>query len=225
LKKQFFNGDEKKYQASLKAQHVTEAQVRKDIRNQLVAERVYKKVTGDVKVSDEEVRKYYEKHKSQFTTPESRDVRHILVKSKTRADQLDAELQANDGKTFTQLVKKWSQDPGSKQNGGRYTDTKGSFDPVFEKIAFSLKTKEISKPVHTRFGWHIIQALGPVKPKRVQPLSAVKDQIRSQLEQTDKNKAMRDWANDTKKEFKDRIKYAPGFAPPSASTSTTSTTG
>src|SRR5919199_364441 len=92
LKKQFFGGDEKKYQASLKAQHVTEEQVRKDIRNQLVAERVYKKVTEDVKVSDEEVRKYYDKHKSQFTTPPSRDVRHILVKSKSLAARLDGEL-------------------------------------------------------------------------------------------------------------------------------------
>ena len=223
LKKQFFGGNEKKYQASLKAQHVTEAQVRRDIKNQLVSERIYQKVTGSVKVSDQEVRKYYDSHKAQFTTPASRDVRHILVKSKSLADRLDTELQAAHGRNFPQLVKKYSKDPGSKQNGGRYTDTKGSFDPAFEKTAFSLKTKEISQPVHTRFGWHIIQALGPTKPKHVQALSAVKDQIRSQLEQTDKNKAMRDWLNETKKKYAKRVKYAPGFAPPSTSTSATTT--
>jgi foldase protein PrsA len=223
LKKQFFGGDEKKYQKSLKAQHITEAQVRHDIKNQLVSERIYQKVTGSVKVSDEEVRKYYDAHKAQFTTPASRDVRHILVKSKTLADKLEGELQAAHGRNFPLLVKRYSKDPGSKRNGGRYTDTKGSFDPAFEKTAFSLKTKEISQPVHTRFGWHIIQALAPTKPKHVQPLSVVKDQIRSQLEQTDKNKAMRDWLNETKQKYAKRVKYAPGFAPPSTSTSATTT--
>ena len=221
LKKQFFGGDEKKYLASLKSQGMTEAQVKDDVRTQLVSEKIYKKVTSSVKVSDADVRKYYDKHKSQFETPPSRDVRHILVKSKALADRLDAELQANHGATFVADVKKYSQDPGSKQNGGRYTDTKGSFDPTFEKTAFSLKTKEISKPIHTKFGWHIIQALGDTKPKHVQPLSAVKDQIRSQLEQTKKNAAMRKWVKDTKKEFKGRVKYAPGFGP--AATGTTST--
>jgi parvulin-like peptidyl-prolyl isomerase len=230
LKRQFYSDkkgkfDPKKYHARLKALNMTEAQVRDTITTQLVSERIYKKVTSDVKVSDAEVRAYYDKHKSQFTTPPSRDVRHILVKSKSLADRLYGQLQAKNGANFTQLVKQYTKDPGSKQNGGRYTDTKGSFDPAFEKTAFSLKTKEISKPVHTQFGWHIIQALGPVKTKQVQPLSTVKDQIRSQLEQQDKNKAMRKWFDDTKKEFKERVKYAPGFAPPSTDTTSTTTTG
>jgi parvulin-like peptidyl-prolyl isomerase len=221
LKKQFFGGDEKKYLASLKQQGMTEAQVKEDVRAQLVSERIYQKVTGSVKVSDADVRSYYDKHKTQFETPPSRDVRHILVKSHALASRLDAQLQANHGKTFTQLVTRYSKDPGSKKNGGRYTDTKGSFDPAFEKAVFSLKTNEISKPVHTQFGWHIIQALGPTKPKHVQPLSAVKEQIRSQLENTQKNAAMRKWVDDTKKKFAKRVKYAPGFGPASTAGSTT----
>ncbi len=59
---------------------------------QLLSEKLYNKVTADVKVTDAEVTKYYNDHTSQYTTPESRDVRHILVTSKKKADELYAQL-------------------------------------------------------------------------------------------------------------------------------------
>ncbi len=94
IKKQYFSGDAKKYEEQLKEQGLSDTQVRADIRAQVVSERIFESVTKDVKVSDADVQAFYEKNAAQFSTPESREVRHILVKTKVLADQLAAELKA-----------------------------------------------------------------------------------------------------------------------------------
>ena len=94
IKKQYFGGDKKKYEKQLKEQGLTEAQVRSDIRGQIISEKIFAKVTNDVKVTDEQIEKYYEEKKAtQYSQPESRDVRHILVKTKAQADDLEAQLE------------------------------------------------------------------------------------------------------------------------------------
>ena len=74
IKQQYFKGDESKYQQQLKTQGLTETQVKDDIRAQLLSEAIYKNVTKGVTVSDSDIRKYYDQHKSQYETGESRDV-------------------------------------------------------------------------------------------------------------------------------------------------------
>src|SRR6267142_1268729 len=86
--KQYFQGKQSKYEAQLKKQHLTDAQVRKDIRSQLVSEGVFNKVTKDVKVSNDDAHQYYITHPQLYTQPQSRDVRYILVKSKALADSI-----------------------------------------------------------------------------------------------------------------------------------------
>lgn len=222
LKKQYFGGNEKRYESTIKAQGLTDKTVREDIRTQLVSEAIFNKVTADVKVSDADLMKYYRKNKRQFSQPESREVRHILVKKKALADSLYRQLKA--GADFAKLAKKYSQDPGSKAQGGKLTVSKGQTVPPFDKAAFSLKKNELSRPVKTQYGWHVIQPLGDVKPARVTPFKQVKSQIKGQLEQTKKQDTMRKWVDETKKEFADKIRYAPGFAPPSTATGTGGTT-
>ena len=79
IQKQYFGGDKKKYEKQLKEQGLTDEQVRNDIRAQIVSERIFAKVTKDVKVTDKQIEDYYNKNKAQYSQPESRDVRHILV--------------------------------------------------------------------------------------------------------------------------------------------------
>jgi parvulin-like peptidyl-prolyl isomerase len=231
-----------RYQAALKQQGFTDAEVRHGIELQLIREKVFKKVTEDAKVSDDEIKAYYEKNKKQYETPaqpESRDLRHILVKTKAKADQLYAQLKANPGK-FAQLAKKYSKDPSSAVNGGKLppgVGVKGSLDPNFEKVAFSIPAHKISKPVHSQVGWHIIEALGPVKPgtpAKPTPLSQVKEAIRQQLISQDQQKEMNKWLAGIKKSYCKKIGYATGYAPPpgqdpckqsSSTTGSTSTTG
>ena len=181
IKKQYFGGDQKKYEKQLKDQGLTEAQVRRDLRGQLISERIFAKVTKDVKVTDAEIQKYYnEKKTTQYSQPESRDVRHILVKTKAKADDIEAQLK--NGADFAALAKKFSEDTGSKANGGKLTISKGQTVAEFDKEAFALKKNEISEPVKTQFGFHIIQALSDVKPAKVTPLKDVKAAIEQRAE-------------------------------------------
>jgi len=227
IKKQFFSGSDKKYQAQLKQQRLTEADVRDSIETQLISEGLFQKVTKDVKVSDKDVKAYYDQHPEQYSQPATRDVRHILVKDKALADKLYAQIKG--GANFAALAKKYSQDPGSKAQGGKLTVYKGQTVPQFDKVAFSLKTNELSPPVHTQFGWHIIQALSGVKSKKTTPFAQVKESIRQQLLQQKRSTAMTDWVNGVKKEYERSVSYAKGFTPPPTTTASTasgtSTTG
>jgi len=219
LKKQYFGTSDKKYKAALKAQGVTESQLRQQLYSTVLSNRIFKKVTGKVKVSDAAVKKYYDDHKTTYTQAASRDVRHILVNSKKLADRLETQLKG--GGSFAKLAKQYSKDPGSAAQGGKLTITKGQTVAPFDKVAFSLKTGETSSPVHTTYGWHIIQALSAVKSEKQTPLKDVQESIRQQLLQTKKNDTMTKWFNDVKKSFDKNIAYQTGYAPPATTTAAT----
>jgi foldase protein PrsA len=221
IKKQFLGGSEARYQKQLKQQGLTEAQVKDDIKNELIQEKIFKKVTADAKVSDADVKKYYDQHKSQYGTPEQRVVAHILVKKKSLADQLYNRLKA--GANFAALAKKYSQDPGSKTNGGKLTISKGQTVATFDQMAFLLRTGAISRPVKSDYGYHIIKALSNIKPATVTAFAKVKASIKQTLLQQKKNQAMQDWSSKLKKDFNGKVSYQTGYAPPSTSTNATTT--
>jgi foldase protein PrsA len=222
IKKQYFGGSEQRYKAELKRQCVTDAEVRQDVRANVLSDAVYKKVTAGAKVSDADVKAYYDAHQSVYTQPESRVVRHILVKDKALADKLYAQLKA--GADFAALAKKYSQDPGSKAQGGTLTISRGQTVPEFDKVAFELKTGEISKPVKTQFGWHIIQAEKDTTKSKKTPYAQVKEAIRQQLLQQQRSDALQKWLAGVQGEFAKKVRYATGLAPP-ATTSAATTTG
>jgi parvulin-like peptidyl-prolyl isomerase len=223
LKKQYFGGSEKRYKTELKRQCVTDPEVRADVRANLLSDAIYKKVTGDSKVSDAEVKAYYDTHPQVYTQPQTRVVRHILVKDKALADKLYAQLKT--GADFAALAKKYSQDPGSKAQGGQLTISKGQTVPAFDAKAFALKTGETSKPVHTQFGWHIIQALKPTTPRKSTPFAQVKEAIRQQLLQQKRSAELQTWLDGVKKEYASKTSYATGLAPATTSTTSPTTTG
>jgi parvulin-like peptidyl-prolyl isomerase len=222
IQQQYFNGDKKKYEQQLKEQGLSDVQVRNDIRAQLVSERIFEQVTKETKVTDAEIEKYYKENKEQYSQPQSRDVRHILVKTKAKADALYAQLQ--DGADFAALAKQHSTDTGSKANGGKLTISKGQTVAPFDRTAFVLKEGVTSRPVKTEFGYHIIEALSPVKEAKTTPLKTVKASIRQQLLQTKKNEAMTEWVDELKNDYEDKVSYAAGFDPPPAATSTNAET-
>jgi len=223
LKKQYFGGDEKKYKAALKRQCVTDPEVKNDLRANLLSNAVFKKVTASAKVTDAQVKDYYDGHREVYTTPQTRVVRHILVaaKDKALADKLYGQLKA--GADFATLAKKYSIDPGSKSQGGELTITRGQTVPEFDKTAFALKTGELSKPIKTQFGWHIILAEKAAKPRQATPFKQVKASISQQLLQQKRNDALQKWLDPQNTGYASKISYAQGLAPP-ATTSTSSTT-
>jgi foldase protein PrsA len=223
---------EKRYRQQLKAQGLTNDDVKDGLRYQLLRSKVYDSVTKDIEVSDSDAKKYYQDHKQQYqqpALPESRDVRHILVKSRAKALAIYKQLKG--GADFAKLALKNSIDP-SKTSGGRLTVCKEQAvsciktGAPFEATAFSLKTNEIAKPVHTRFGWHVIQAVSPIKKAQKAkpiPFDQVKAAIKQQLIQQKKQDEMTKWWNDTKKDFADKTAYQTGYAPPASATQTTTT--
>ena len=212
IKKQYFGGSEQRYRTQLKQQGLTEEQVRKDIRAQLIQDGLYKKVTEDIKVTDKEIADYYSKNRQQYGTPESRDIRHILVPTRKQVNQLFRRIEA--GESFARLARRYSQDPGSKTQGGRLTVARGQTVAPFDQTAFLLGKGKVSQPIKTQYGWHIIQPLSDVKPAKVTPLGKVREQIRQQLLQSKRNEAMTKWVENTRKEFCDgKLSYQVGFTP------------
>jgi parvulin-like peptidyl-prolyl isomerase len=210
---------EQKFQAELKKQGLTLDSVRQDVRASVVQNKIYEKVTAGAQVSDKEITDYYKKNKQQYIQPASRDVRHILVKKKALADQIYQ--QVTHGGNFAALAKKYSTDPSSKNSGGKMTISKGRQVPEFDKVAFSLKAHQIAQPVKTTYGWHVIQALTPIKKQSVTKLSEVKTAIRQQLLQQKKQEEMRSWVDKTSKDFESKTSYQVGYEPPATTNAAT----
>lgn len=221
VKKQYYEDDDKKLQAALKQQGYSMEALKDQLHGQLLSEKLVERLTKDVSVPEIEIRKYYEDNKSQYLVPESREVRHILVKTKDQAASIRAQLRG--GADFASLAKKYSLDPGSKTQGGKLTIAKGQTVPSFERASFSLATNELSAPIKTQFGFHLIEPLGPVKKSSTTPYEDVKAQIRSQLEDKKRSEIVTKWSEDLAKKYEDKVTYAKGFAPPPAAT--TETTG
>ncbi len=211
---QYYKGSEKRFEAQLKKQHVSSEEVDADIRAQLTQEALFKRVTDKVTVGPKDIRNYYGAHKQQYQTPESRDVRHILVKKKALADKLYNELKH--GASFAALAKKYSQDPGSAAQGGKLTITKGQTVPPFDQTAFLLGKGTLSQPVKTQYGWHIIQPISAVHPAKVTPFKQVEEPIKQQLLQEKKNQAITTWVDGLKDKFKPD--YQVGYKPQPQST-------
>ena len=132
-------------------------------------------------VSDADVQKEYERVKAEQGDKEYR-ARHILVENEDQAKQIVADLKK--GAKFEDLAAKNSKDPGSKDRGGDL-DWHGptDFDRNFSEAMMKLeKGKYTETPVHTRFGYHVIQ-LEDVRAGRFPPLAEVKPRIQQQLTQ------------------------------------------
>lgn len=153
----------------------------------------------DANVTDPEIEAYYQDHRNEYDVKERRRARHILLKisegtdeDKTEEIRKKAEKirdRIEKGEDFAKLAKENSEDAGSAKNGGELGFfSRGMMVKSFEEAVFSMKEGEVSKPVLTRFGWHIIK-LEKIEPARVKSLAEVKDSIATRLK-TQKAKNM-----------------------------------
>jgi len=137
--------------------------------------------------TETELKQFYKDRQSQYTTPEERRTRHILITVPEGADKktIDAaRKKAEDlrkriiaGESFAKLAEKYSDDPGSAKLGGDIGYFgHGSLEPAFEKAMFALKKGEVSEPVLTSFGFHIIK-LEDIRPAKIKSFDEVKDQL------------------------------------------------
>jgi foldase protein PrsA len=228
-----FEGNRKAFEKALKEQGFTLESFRETLHTSVLSQKLFDAVTKDIEVPDSEVVAFYQQNSSQYATAESRDVRHILAQinkdpdceptpttpcevdfaaSKAKADELYAQLQG--GADFAALAKSESADQGSAADGGKLTITKGQTVVPFEKTSFALKEGEVSEPVKTTFGYHIIEALSPLRKATTTPLAKVKASIKAQLLQQKKSTFMTEWVQDLGDEYEGKTSYALGFEPP-----------
>jgi foldase protein PrsA len=225
LIKSRFDGKRAEYEKALEAQGFTAAEYReKALEVSALSKKIFDEVTKGAKVTEPEILQYYTQNQSQYGTPESRDVRHILIAEKNDGDNVDFEAskakaddiyaQVQGGGDFASLAKSESADPGSKDSGGKLTISRGQTVPEFDKVSFELDKGEISKPVKTQFGYHVIEALSEVRKAKVTPIDEVRSSIRAQLLQQKRNEEMQAWVEDLKKDYESKVSYAAGYEPP-----------
>src|SRR4029078_7902355 len=132
------------------------------------------------------------------------------------------------GASFAALAKQYSKDKGSAAQGGKLCVAHGGSSgpgtqtvPPSDKAAFSLKTNEISQPVKSVYGYHIIQALGAVKPAHTQTFEELKSQIEANLASQQKQTAWQAWLAKMAKDFKGKVSYQASYEPATTTTATT----
>jgi len=205
-KKQLFGELPQHFEPELAKAGLTVAEFRQGLRDGLVQDHLFKAVTRSTTVTTAELRQVYEKNKSTYTRPATREVRHILVASKALADRLEQQLR--NGADFAALAEKYSKDTASAGLGGKITITQGHSIAEFEQAAFKLKTNEISAPVRSRYGWHIIEAIAPPTVGSATPFGEVESQLRTSVLRTKKQAAWTRFLAETKKEFAKTLRVA-----------------
>jgi foldase protein PrsA len=166
------------FEQILKQQGLTETDVHNILRQQLVMQ---KAVDPQTKVSDADVKAYFDKNHALLDKPEQVRARHILVADEKTANEVEAKLKA--GGDFAALAKQYSTDPSSKDKGGELGFFgKGQMVPSFQAAAFAAPVGSITPPVKSPFGYHIIQ-VEEKKPATKATLTSVHDQIVAQLKQ------------------------------------------
>lgn len=175
----------------------------KDYEEGLLIEMYLKEVRENlVSASDDEINKYYELHKEDFTHPIAVIAKHILVSTKEEADI--AYDRINKGEPFDKVAREMSNDKVSAQRGGQIGPfRRGELVKEFEDVVFNLKDGEVSDIVETPFGLHIITK---VSEEQLQPIpeDVAKAEIKSIIEKTKFDK----WFEDMKKKLNVNVDYA-----------------
>ena len=153
-----------------------------------------------IKITDEEISAYFEENKDSFAQAEQVEASHILVKDKATAEEVLKKL--NDGGDFAKLAKEYSTDTSNAENGGSLGYFgKGQMVAEFEDVAFKLKVNEISDPVKTEYGYHIIKVTGKKEAKAANlkdNKEAIKETLLTQKLQTE----YPTWLESKKAEYK-----------------------
>lgn len=160
------------------------------------------KLLGGVTVSDEEVAAYYKENRAQFFSDESVKASHILVADEQKAAEVVAEIQG--GLSFAEAAQKYSSCPSKEQGGDLGFFTAGKMVPEFEKAAFAMEVGQISEPVKTQFGYHIIQVTDKKEPG-IQSLDQVKDRLKQELTKAKQNYVYANKANQLKAKYEVQI--------------------
>ncbi len=173
------------------------------VRANLLKSYAIRKFLGEVKFDQTDVEKYYAANKAQFVEPEKVKASHILVADEQKMAEVKAALDG--GESFEDVAKAHSTCPSKERGGDLGFFGKGQMVPEFEQVAFEMNVGDVSEPVKTQFGYHIIK-LDDKKPESELALDAVRPQIEQHLLHQAQNQAYFDKIAELKETYKVEVK-------------------
>lgn len=187
-------------------------ELRQAIELNMQTERLRDAVAGAIEPTDQELSFYLEEHREAYDTPEQVHARHILIRVAENAPEAevtqatkqleDIRKELEGGADFAELAKQHSQDPASAPNGGDLGFFgRGQMVQEFEDAAFSLEPGQVSDPVRTQFGLHLIK-VEEKRPAEHPELSQIRQQVLSDYIKAEREKRFETWYKELKAQAK-----------------------
>jgi foldase protein PrsA len=168
-------GGEKAFNSVLEQSGISQADIETDIVNYL---KIKKLLESKIDITDEEMKTYFEENKESYNEAEQVEASHILVADEATAKEVKEKLTA--GEDFASLAKEYSTDTSNAESGGELGFfAKGEMATEFENAAFSMNIGDISEPIQTDFGYHIIKVTDKKEAKE-----AVYEDHKEEIKQT-----------------------------------------
>jgi len=201
-KKQAFPNDSD-YQKYLVRNGLTTTDLVFQQRVSLLQQKITQKVTkGKGKVTEAQIQQYYNANKSRFATPERRDLRIVLTKTKARAQQARQALES--GQSWSAVARQYSTDPTSKTNGGKLAGVqKGQQDPALDNAVFGTRKGKLVGPIKTQFGWSVF-TVEKITPADQQSLKQSRQSISDILKSENQRKALTAFGKDYRNRYRDQ---------------------
>jgi parvulin-like peptidyl-prolyl isomerase len=208
-KKQSFP-KEAAYQKFLKDSGQTEEDLLQRVKLNLLSNKIREKVVkGKDKVSDEQIKDFYDKNKERFAQPERRDLRIVLTKNEAKANQAKAALAS--GQSWKEVAKKYSIDEASKSQGGKLpAQAKGTLEKSLDDAVFKAPKGKVTGPVKTQFGYYVFE-VDKVQKASQQSLEQAKTTIKQTLQSQNQQKALDAFVKDFQKKWKERTECREGY--------------
>lgn len=189
-------GGEEAFKQELESNNTTLAFLKQDLKNYLTIKQL---LEPQIEITEEEMKTYFDENKDSFGEAEQIKASHILVPDEKTANEVKQKL--NDGGDFAELAKDYSTDDSTKDSGGDLGYfAKGTMVSEFEDVAFGLAVDQVSKPVKTEFGYHIIKVEAKKKAKEAN-YNDSKEEIKETLVDQKIDSEYTTWLENKKKSY------------------------
>ncbi|ASV69941.1 foldase [Cytobacillus kochii] len=158
-----------------------------------------KLITPGIEITDDEMETYFEENKESFSQAEEIEASHILVEDEDTAKEVKQKL--DDGDDFSELAASYSTDDSNKDNGGELGYFgEGEMVEAFEEVAFAMEVDEVSDPVKTDYGYHIIKVTDHKEAKEAN-FEDAKEEIKEMLIESKLSTEYTEWLNEKYEEY------------------------
>ncbi|MGL4874708.1 MAG: peptidylprolyl isomerase [Clostridium sp.] len=169
------------------------------LQKEILTQATMNKVLSDIVVTDEELNKFYEENKERFSEQSTVSAKHILVETEELANQIKEEI-VSGAITFEEAASKYSSCPSKEQGGSLGAFGRGMMVPEFEDAAFKAELNEVTAPVQTQFGFHLIKVESKNEAK-VKEFEEVKENVYQMLMQQAQEKKYLDTVKDLEAKY------------------------